>query len=203
MAYKIVDLTRSVAAGGDYPRGDIKDNPNGTLVDRKMMTDPLQFFAKLMEEAGITPNSQPDNDANGYQLYAAFTALTGINAWTAGASPTYTTNNSPIGTVSGGSVVVNRYQIVGKTIKWHLRVTGLTIAGAPTSIYISGPVTGQSYKNTNCRYVGMYNDVSNLIVTTAGPTAPMQITLTLAGGGAFTNGTSNQNIDVWFITELT
>lgn len=68
MAYRITDLVRFVAASADYPRGDIKDNPAGTLVNRTMMTDMIQLFSKLMDDAGITPNGLPDNVTNGYQL---------------------------------------------------------------------------------------------------------------------------------------
>lgn len=68
MAYKITDFVRFVAVSADYPRGDIKDNPAGTLVNRTMMTDIVQLFSKIMADAGITPNSLPDNVTNGYQL---------------------------------------------------------------------------------------------------------------------------------------
>lgn len=188
-----------------YPKGNLQDDAagvNGTPLNVATLGDIFQTFAKLLDAAGITANGTPDNVTNGYQYFDAMQALFGTTAWTAGAAPSFTVNNPPLGSVTAGSVVVNRYKMIGKTFYWHLRVTALTIAGAPTSIYVSGPISGQAYKNTNCRFVGLYNDVSNLIVTTTGPTAPMQVTLTLSGGSAFTNGTTNQNIDLWFVTEL-
>ena len=74
MAHEITELTRSVAPSGDYPWGDIADSgpgTPGTLVNRLALTDMLQFFQKMMSDAGVTPNGDDDNDSNGYQLVEA------------------------------------------------------------------------------------------------------------------------------------
>ena len=75
MAYKITDFTRSVAAGGSYPYGDVKDDPSGTLVNRLAMNDVWQFFQRIMADTAITPSSTPDNLTNGYQLVQALNTL--------------------------------------------------------------------------------------------------------------------------------
>lgn len=70
MAYQISDFNGTVIApDADYPRGSIKDAPSGTLVDRVMMTDIIQFFQKAMADSGITPNGLPDNVTNEFQLF--------------------------------------------------------------------------------------------------------------------------------------
>lgn len=81
MAHEITELTRSVAPSADYPAGDIKDNPGGTLVNRMMLTDVLQLFQKLMIDAGITPNGLDDNTTNGYQLKDALLSSTVGLSW--------------------------------------------------------------------------------------------------------------------------
>lgn len=76
MARKITDFDGSViAVGGAYPFGDIKDNPSGTVVNRKSNADMQQFFQKIMFEAGITPNSLPENSTNGWQLVNALQTI--------------------------------------------------------------------------------------------------------------------------------
>jgi hypothetical protein len=76
MALEIADFNGTVVApGGDYPFGDIKDAPSGTVVDKAMMDDMIQFFQKLMSNGAITPNNLPDNVTNGYQLIDALRAV--------------------------------------------------------------------------------------------------------------------------------
>lgn len=81
MAHAITELTRSVAGSADYPNGDIADNPDGTLVNRMMLTDLLQTFQKLMIDAGITPNGLDDNTTNGYQYIQALQKVIAGGAW--------------------------------------------------------------------------------------------------------------------------
>lgn len=53
----------------DFLNGKIKDHE--TLVGEGVNQDPIQFFQKLMNLAGLTPNGNEDNEANGYQLIEA------------------------------------------------------------------------------------------------------------------------------------
>lgn len=66
--------TNTVPPGGDYPYGDLKDNPgdnSGTPVNRELMGDIHRTIEKIMDEAGITANGLDDNESNGYQIYEA------------------------------------------------------------------------------------------------------------------------------------
>ncbi len=72
MSYPITDFNgTTIAPGGAYPRGNVKDAPLGTRVDTKMVQDTIQCFSKAMSMASITPNGLPDNNTNGYQYYDA------------------------------------------------------------------------------------------------------------------------------------
>lgn len=72
MAYEIADLDGGVEApSSDYPWGSIKNQPSGTRVNRKLLTDTVQFFQQAMSVCAITPNSLPDNVTNGYQYMRA------------------------------------------------------------------------------------------------------------------------------------
>ncbi|MBX2906173.1 MAG: hypothetical protein KF744_09055 [Taibaiella sp.] len=72
MAYEISDFNGGTdPASVAYPFGDVTDVPGGTLVDRKSLDDIWQFFQKVMNLAGVTPNNLPDNATNGYQLLRA------------------------------------------------------------------------------------------------------------------------------------
>lgn len=78
MARLITDITNSKSDQATvYPRGYVVDasgSEAGTTVGEQMVGDMLQFFSKLMADASpsISPNSLPDNETNGYQLFQAF-----------------------------------------------------------------------------------------------------------------------------------
>lgn len=73
------------SATGDYPSGQIRDTAGptaGTGVVESLYGDVVQFFLKLMIDAGLTANTLPENVTNGYQLIDALVsksreALTG------------------------------------------------------------------------------------------------------------------------------
>jgi len=74
MARLIQHLQNTDAPSSDYPYGRVRDNTgsgNGTPANEKALGDIHQFFAKLMDEAGISANGLPDNDYSGFQLYEA------------------------------------------------------------------------------------------------------------------------------------
>lgn len=71
---KLVNKTNAAPISGDYPYGNVKDNTgvgDGTLLDKAMFADAMQFFERLMAKSGIVPNGLPDNSANGFQLFEA------------------------------------------------------------------------------------------------------------------------------------
>ena len=66
-------------ADSDFPYGNVKDNSgtnNGTPLNRLVLSDYIQFFHKLMAEAGISYNGVLDNDYSGWQFYEAFRKFT-------------------------------------------------------------------------------------------------------------------------------
>ena len=99
MALSILAKENVEAASANYPFGSIRDKTlsvGGTPVNRTTYTDMHQFFAKLMDYAGVTPNDLPDNDYSGWQLMEALMELMGgvktkiieIGAWDMDASAT-------------------------------------------------------------------------------------------------------------------
>lgn len=66
---KDLSLQTGVTADANFLNGKIVNNV--TLVGEGVNQDPIQFFQKLMSLASITPNGNPDNEANGYQFVSA------------------------------------------------------------------------------------------------------------------------------------
>lgn len=74
MAIKLLDKPNVESVSYDYPYGNIKDNPGdntGTPVNKLVYADFHQFFAKLMDDAGISYNGLPDNATDGFQYFLA------------------------------------------------------------------------------------------------------------------------------------
>lgn len=74
MAIGLQNTDNTEAPSSDYPYGRVKDNPGnqtGTPANRKTLGDFHQFFARLLDQAGIAPNGLPDNDYSGFQYYEA------------------------------------------------------------------------------------------------------------------------------------
>lgn len=95
---KLQNKTNVTAPNGTYPYGDLKDNPGdntGTPVDKELLTDVMQLMEKVVDESGITVTGLPDNDANGYDLFKAFSAVftrtkqVEIGAWDMDADATF------------------------------------------------------------------------------------------------------------------
>lgn len=81
---------------GDYPNGRVRDlnGGAGTLLNEVLMGDIIQFFQKLVIDAGISENNLPDNVSNGYQLLEAledkfkpsWNTITLVNNWAGGSN---------------------------------------------------------------------------------------------------------------------
>jgi hypothetical protein len=74
MAYAITDKQNIDAPSADYPFGRPRDKTisvAGTPSNLRTNGDWHQFFAKLMDYAGVTPNGLPDNEYSGFQLMEA------------------------------------------------------------------------------------------------------------------------------------
>ena len=88
----ITSLPNTEAPDADFPGGRLKNTVGanaGTRVNESMVGDWSQFFYKLMNEAGITPNGLPDSEYSGFQLMTALVKIFGgmrrivyeIGAW--------------------------------------------------------------------------------------------------------------------------
>jgi hypothetical protein len=71
MAIGIANYPNITAASAAYPNGQIKDDPSGTPVNVLTNGDLQITFDKILREAGVTANNLPDNETNGYQIFAA------------------------------------------------------------------------------------------------------------------------------------
>lgn len=206
MAFNISDFTRPVAAGGDYPYGDIADNPSGTLVNRTMMTDVVQTMQRAMAQAGITPNGTEDNSANGFQVAQAL----GLEAWTnLGTTLIAPDTNTGSVTVQSGDIIYNRYRLVGRTFQWKIQLQTVTVAGSPTQIVFTLPaaITGMGLTFANDLEVetNSYDQQAVACRTTlnvSGGFGTNKIILSRLDGTAFQNGTNDQWYHINIHTEL-
>ncbi len=103
----LTSVPNIVGVSADYPNGRIRNSStgiSGTGVVEELYGDIIQFFEKLVIDAGISKNNMPDNVTNGYQLIAALDAriVTGSNTISvssgstflgSGANPNFTLNN--------------------------------------------------------------------------------------------------------------
>lgn len=170
MALSLASKQNVIAPGGNYPYGDIKDDDgtgNGTPVDRNVYADFHQFFARLMAQAGVTPNNLPDNSANGFQLYQALLNTISTNG------PIITLEIGDWNMDSTGSVTVNApsWLLAGK-VRGVLSISILPDA----DVFIQ---KGYDLKITNSVIQG---EVS---WGTATPTNPAVFTLSRINAGFF------------------
>jgi len=78
MAIPITAKPNTVAPGGAYPYGNIRDNDgsgNGTPVNALVYADFHQFFAKLLDVGGVAANGLPENATNTFQYVTALNNL--------------------------------------------------------------------------------------------------------------------------------
>ena len=205
MAREIADFNGTVVApDGTYPYGRVKDAPNGTVADETMIGDTIQFTQKLMGEAGVTPNGNPDNNSAGWQIYEAFETLVGRNAWdvipASGVTATgYTAVGGGSVTVASGDRIYERVQQLGKTIRYTSQVRGAAISGTVGSIQMNVVSLGGLTAGSNL--AGLYpiivnNAVKGELQLGANPTL---MTLTYDGGGSpFPAGSLDFDISITF-----
>jgi len=77
------DQAALLKAATGYLKGKVEDSE--TVVGEDLNNDIVQFFVKLMNLAGISPNGTFDNETNGYQFIDALKAITTVNpSWITG-----------------------------------------------------------------------------------------------------------------------
>lgn len=77
MAKILANLTNVDAPAAPFTKGKIRDDDgsrNGTPVNTDLLSDATQLFAKLMDEAGITPNDNLDDQTTN-QLFQALQTI--------------------------------------------------------------------------------------------------------------------------------
>lgn len=127
-----------------YPYSRVKNNTgsnNGTPVNEALLGDYIQFFERLMNQAGITPNNLPDNAYSGFQIFEALQKYINIYPY-----KSYVANITQSGT-SNPTVVVMPGNEIG-TIVWT-RVTAGQYAGT-----LSGAFTDST--KVTCVISGIY-----------------------------------------------
>jgi hypothetical protein len=115
----ITSLPNTDAPDADFPYGRLKNrvgaNP-GTRVNETTFGDQSQFFAKIMDEAAITPNGLPDSEYTGWQLYEALKGVFGglrrivipIGTWDMDANQLISISTSiPFANVRGYQFTIN------------------------------------------------------------------------------------------------
>ena len=78
MARELASQINIEAPSGAFPFGRILDDTgigDGTPVDEAVYGDIHQFFAKMLKEAGITPNGLADSETDGFQLFQSLLNL--------------------------------------------------------------------------------------------------------------------------------
>lgn len=77
MAIDLSAKPNTLTPNATYPYGNILDDTganDGTPINALVYADFHQFFAKLLDNAGITANGLPDNFTNGFEYFDALIA---------------------------------------------------------------------------------------------------------------------------------
>jgi hypothetical protein len=133
----LANKTNVVAPGGSYSYGRIKDKTgpsatDGTPVSEDVYGDFHQFFERMLDWAGITPNDLPENDTNGYQAFEA------LGYWQDAGTPAALVSAGSI-TIDPGDVVYNKFCIQGRKITWQIALNGFTLSSNPAIIALKIP----------------------------------------------------------------
>jgi hypothetical protein len=136
-------------------------------VDKQVYADKHQFFAWLMDKAGVTPNSLPDNLTNGFQLGEALLILTDRYRCT---STTSVAIGSAYGTVVAFTVPDNLDYYTGTWVR-------ISDAANPSSNFMIGFVVsyttsaGVGTLNVLIERVAGSGTFTNWIVSLSAPNA--------------------------------
>lgn len=78
MAIKLEDKQNVTAPDAAFPFGDVKDNSgasDGTPLDRAVLSDYIQFFAKMLDASGVVANGLLESETDGFQYFEALQKL--------------------------------------------------------------------------------------------------------------------------------
>jgi hypothetical protein len=194
MAIALASKVNVDNSDANFPYGKIKNDSgigDGTPISEQVYQDMHQFFAKMLNLATITANGSHDNETNGYQYIDALLKLAGHGAWI-DASGTFGLTAVGGGSVTGYTVVYDRYRLVGKTLQWQILITGATIAGAVSNITINRPSSSiAGYVNAGMGFP-VVTTSDTVRVFLSGFSGPAQITLGVLGGATFSTGSGRE-----------
>lgn len=132
MAIKITDKPNTTGATGEFPYGNIKDNTGGntgTPINKLVMADFHQFFARLMAkateaDATFDYNNVPDDAYQGFQYFEAL-GLAINGAWQ---NPSY---SAPYAADPSNPI---QYRLFGTK---NVQIRGKLYDATPNSVSIS------------------------------------------------------------------
>jgi len=141
---KLIDVPNIEAATPDYPNGRVRDKVGavvGTTLTEILNGDSIQFFQKLIIDAGITENDTPDNDSNGYQLIDALVDKinkTGVQRSTSvtGLVATATSSEQDFLTVTPSALV--GFDDIKVNVSLSAGYVGGTTITLTTKLYVNG-----------------------------------------------------------------
>lgn len=159
MALSILAKENVEAASANYPFGSIRDKTlsvGGTPVNRTTYTDMHQFFAKLMNFAGVTPNNLPDNDYSGWQLMEALMTLMGgvktkildIGIWNMNSTATIAVAHAGLGVPLGQIISIKAMITSDAGNKYQFEFGGVTANIDATNINLER-TSGGIFANTD------------------------------------------------------
>jgi len=162
MAIALEDKPNVVAPGGDYPYGRIKDDTgvgDGTPVNTAVYGDFHQFFAKLLDDAGMTANGHPENSSDGFQYNEALMKLMAgdwVEVGSGGGAPAYESDWIPY--TDGGRYRPLSFRLEGRCVRLSGGAQYLS-SGSSTIFYLPP----QLRPNTEIRSVVLAVDVPEYV----------------------------------------
>ncbi|NCX55596.1 MAG: hypothetical protein EBW87_00135 [Burkholderiaceae bacterium] len=158
MARKLQDQVNVVAPSADYPFGRIKNDTgsrDGTPVNEELYGDIHQFFAKLLNEAGLTANGLPDNTTNGFQLFNALVTWLTSKVSSGFYTPTITNSFNVSSITSIGEFRWNRVgDVVTISGTFSLSITNTAIE---SGVLVSIPVASNFSTTSQASGSGHYH----------------------------------------------
>lgn len=160
MAIRLQSKTNVIAPAAPYPYGRIKDNPgdgSGTPVNEQVYGDFHQFFAKLLDDAGITGNDLPENSTNTFQYILALNAV--IKNIVSDSSVSYITTGITFQNSAAGGTNLG----MKKTSRNTIKMRGMVDTPNPFQnnvLYMTLPVGYRPSVEKNC-FCSVYQDTAS------------------------------------------
>jgi hypothetical protein len=128
----------------DFPNGRIRDEAGaviGTSLVEALSGDTVQFFQKLIIDAGITPNGQPDNVTQGYQLIDALVdkiKKTGVQRSMTNTMLTTSVTGSETDFLTITPSATEAFDDIKINVSLSAAYSGVTVSTITTKVYVDG-----------------------------------------------------------------